>query len=98
VTHDHIVLGRDAEVLHETQVGIELISRRRLRPGFMVHLSSAVDPSRRPGSRAALVVSWWIRAVGSDGTTYRGFCRWAPPTGPALPAETGPPAETHGGR
>ena len=95
MTPGYVVLGRDAEVLQETQLGIELVGRVRLRPGFMVHLISPAGTSRS-ALRSALVVSWWIRAMGSDGTTYRGFCRWAPLGGPPLPAEPDRPAETLG--
>ncbi|HEX5070624.1 MAG TPA: hypothetical protein VFV78_10475 [Vicinamibacterales bacterium] len=94
----HLVLGRDADVIGETPAGIELVSRIRLRPGFMVHVTSAAGWTPRHTSRPALVISWWIRAVGSDGTTYRGYCRWADPAGPSLPAETAPSPETREAR
>jgi hypothetical protein len=96
VTRGHLVLGRDAEVIGETAGGIEVVSRVRLRPGFMVHVVFPPAATRGTASRPALVVSWWIRAVGSDGTTYRGFCRWDTPTGHSLPAALDSAAENLG--
>ena len=98
MTRGQLVLGRDAEVIRETTGGIEVVSRLRLRPGFMVHVVSPAATTRGAACRPALVVSWWIRAVGSDGTTYRGFCRWDAPTGPGLPAAHDPAAENLGDR
>jgi len=88
VTRGHLVLGRDADLIRETEGGIEIVSRVRLRPGFMVLVISPTGIGQ-PRSRSALVTSWWIRAVGSDGTTYRGFCRWDSSQSPALPAGPG---------
>jgi hypothetical protein len=98
VTRGHLVLGLNTEVLRETQSGIEVLSRVRLRPGFMVHVLPPPGVPAQTSSRPALVVSWWIRAMGSDGPTYRGFCKWDAAAGPALPVVADAPPETHGDR
>lgn len=84
MTRGQLVLGRDAHVLRETMGGIEVVSRVRLRPGFMVQV--VLPPGTAASTaRPALVISWWIRAVGSDGTTYQGFCQWDTSQGSVLP-------------
>jgi hypothetical protein len=78
-----LVIGRDADVIRETEDGLELHGRVRLRPGFVVEVAP------RPGGRTArsmLVWTWRLRAVGSDGPIYRGLCRWHRPEGNGLPA------------
>lgn len=84
-----VYLGRDVDVICETRDGVELAGPLRLRPGFVVDLITA-RPNLTPGpSRPALVMSWWIRGVGSSGPRYRGFCRWDPGTGNELPTPKG---------
>jgi hypothetical protein len=79
-----LVVGRDARVLQETDDGMDLVSRLRLRPGYLVDV--VLD---RPGvagtRRLALVWTWRLLAAGSDGPFFRGTCRWHRPRGKELP-------------
>ena len=82
-----LVIGRDAEVIRETDDGVEVEARVRLRPGFVIEVAPRVaGGAGRSG--AALVWSWRLLAVGSAGPTYRGICRWHRPEGNQLPAGT----------
>jgi hypothetical protein len=62
--------GRDFVLLREDDSGVEIESEARLSPGRVIELLS---PER---TRRAVVWSWWLVAVGSDGPIYRGACRW----------------------
>jgi hypothetical protein len=73
VTRLRVQLGRDLVVVGEDNEGVELEGRARLSPGRTVEVV-------RAGSalvvRTATVASWCLVRMGSDGATYRGFCRW----------------------
>ncbi len=84
--HTRVFLGRDVEVVRETREGVELDGRIRLRPGFVVELIS-VRKERPLPAGPAIVWSWRIHALGSDGPIYRGFCRWHAWRGNELPAD-----------
>lgn len=91
-----VFIGRDVDVTRETHRGVELTGRLRLRPGFIVDLVP-VRPCREPSAvRRALVESWKIRSLGSDGPVYRGFCRWLGGGGHELPAADSDTAEVRG--
>jgi hypothetical protein len=79
-----LVLGRDADVVRETTDGLELDGRVRLRPGFVVEVLPRLGERALP-CRVALVWTWRLRAVGSNGPIYRGICRWHRASGQELP-------------
>jgi hypothetical protein len=84
-----VFVGRDVELIRETQDGVELDGRIRLRPGFVVELIP-IREGQGPARGTALVWSWRIRALGSRGPLYRGLCRWQPFNGNELPAHRPP--------
>jgi hypothetical protein len=71
MTRSSLRLADEATVLHEDETGIELASTIRLSPGRWVELRDDGTASRK-----ALVWSWRIVGVGSNGPQYRGWCRW----------------------
>jgi len=68
-------LGRDVITLESTSECAVLQGTRRLRPGFVVEL---LDTSASVGvsERRAMVESWVLVALGTNGPIYRGRCRW----------------------
>ena len=80
-----VFIGRDVDITRETQTGVELTGRLRLRPGFIVDLVPVRPGHQTSGVRRAFVESWKIRSLGSHGPTYRGFCRWLGGGGHELP-------------
>ena len=76
-----VIIGRDVDVIREGPDEIELVGRVRLRPGFVVDITPGArraSPTRGP----AMVRSWCIRVLGSNGPIYRGVCRWFPSAAP----------------
>ena len=71
-----VVLHRDARVVQETPEGVRLESAARLRPGHRVELVDEEGSAGTAGVRNALVCSWAIQRLGSNGPVYGGFCRW----------------------
>ena len=72
-----VIIGRDVDVIRDGPDQIELVGRVRLRPGFVVEI--APGPRRSgPTARSAMVRSWRIRVLGSNGPIYRGVCAWYP--------------------
>jgi hypothetical protein len=63
------VVGRDVHVVHERADEVEVESTLRLCPGAVIDMHDG-------RSRTATVVSWAVTRLGSDGTVYRGRCRW----------------------
>ena len=72
-----VVIGRDVDVIQQGTDEIELFGRVRLRPGFKIEIRPGAG---RPNVNAgfAIVQSWHIRVLGSNGPIYRGVCRWYP--------------------
>lgn len=68
------VVGRDVYVVELRPDEVELESRLRLRPGAVIDVCDQVV-------RAAVVMTWAVSRLGSDGTVYRGRCRWIGPGG-----------------
>ena len=69
-----VCIGRDVRTVTERADSIELEGRRRLRPGRSVDVTRIIDG--HPLVRAAVVWSWTVTSVGSDGPIFRGVCRW----------------------
>ena len=76
-----VVIGRDVDVIRDGPDEIELIGRVRLRPGFVVDITPGAKRPR-PSAGPAMVQSWRIRVLGSNGPIYRGVCRWYPSATP----------------
>jgi hypothetical protein len=74
MTRTRVVVGRDVEVVRETEDGVELAGRVRLRPGHLVELIGA-SHSNLGDPRLLTVHCWRVRSVGRDGITYCGRCR-----------------------
>ena len=68
-------IGREVEALSENPEGVELRGRVRLHPGRPVELVVR-GAGVTPVVRRALVLSWKVAALGSNGPMYRGACRW----------------------
>ena len=71
-----IQVGRQVRVIGETSDGIHLEGVARLRPGHVVDLLLDAAPGAVAPVRRALVQSWTVSRLGSDGPTYVGQCRW----------------------
>jgi hypothetical protein len=69
-------LGSDLEVLEASAEGLEVQGRVRLRPGQTVELVSPASGTEAVRSGRASVVTWQVARLGTEGTTYRGHCRW----------------------
>ena len=72
-----LCLGRTVRVVTEDAGGMVLDADARLCPGRevdVVFTTMAEVPGRPP--RRALVWSWRLVGVGSDGPRYHGYCRW----------------------
>jgi len=69
-----VCIGRDVRVVSEEAGGIELEGRPRLRPGRDVEV--VMMAAGGATSRQAQVWSWRVIAVGLEGPTFRGVCRW----------------------
>lgn len=65
-----IRIGVDAVVVRTLADGLEIESRTRLAPGRPVDIAVAGQ------SRRAMVSSWCLVSMGSDGAWYRGRCLW----------------------
>jgi hypothetical protein len=68
-------LGVDVERCSESHDGIHLEGTTRLEPGQIIEVA------RDQGAdefvvRRALVCTWKVRALGSRGPVYHGFCAW----------------------
>ena len=73
MTEHRLRLGRQIGLLCETDDGVDIEGRVRLRPGQLVEL--VVEDADRPARRAR-VVSWSVKRLGKDGPTYHGHCQW----------------------
>jgi hypothetical protein len=71
-----IWVGRDVRVVRETADGLEIEGPARLRPGGHVEVVLPRAGGSGIGVRRALVWTWSVAELGSDGPLYRGFCRW----------------------
>lgn len=67
-----IRLGHTLRVVGEDKDGVEVAGAVRLRPGQRVR----VDRGNGLALREAIVWTWQVTRMGSDGTDYRGYCRW----------------------
>jgi hypothetical protein len=68
-------LGVDVTVLEIHSNGLELASRHRLQPGRVVTLERRTAASGGE-PRHAIVWTWWLVRMGTEGVEYRGICRW----------------------
>jgi hypothetical protein len=75
-----VIVGRDVEVLDDGPEEVELVGKVRLRPGFVIEIVPRPRSARRL-TGTALVLSWRVRVLGSNGPIYRGVCRWFPSAG-----------------
>ncbi|MEO6223881.1 MAG: hypothetical protein ABIP90_11590 [Vicinamibacterales bacterium] len=73
-------VGRDLMPINLTAEDAWLEGRHRLRPGRVIELAD-VPSSHGPEQRHAMVESWAVASVGSNGPLYRGRCRWVEPSG-----------------
>ena len=82
-----IVLERDVCVVRDTSEGAELRGPARLSPGAPITLVGLRGTDGARTDRAAVMHSWRLHAMGSNGPIYRGLCRWIPPGEHQLPAD-----------
>jgi hypothetical protein len=68
-------LGVDVERCSESHDGIHLQGQTRLVPGQIIEVARTGDTDDLV-VRRALVCTWKIRAMGSHGPVYHGFCAW----------------------
>lgn len=62
----------------ESQAGeLDVEGALRLRPGSVIDVIDVHDGR----ARAATVMTWAVTRLGSEGTVYRGRCRWLEPLG-----------------
>ena len=76
MTAQRLVLGESARVVAEDEEGIRLEGPLRLRPGRDVDVIRTAGRGAGMPPRRALVWSWRLIGVGSQGPVYRGDCRW----------------------
>lgn len=74
VSRRRCVVGRDIRVVEVRTGEVDIESALRLRPGSVIDVYD-------DGCRPAMVVSWAVTRLGSEGTVYRGRCRWLEPPG-----------------
>lgn len=74
VSRRRCVVGRDIRVIDMRPGEVEIESTLRLRPGSVIDVHDG-------GTRTATVVTWAVTRLGSEGTVYRGKCRWLEPAG-----------------
>jgi len=79
-----VLVGRDVRVVVETPDTVELESRVRLRPGQPVAIATAADNWPAAG-RPAVVLSWRLTGLGTNGPLFRGICQWMSDKGNPLP-------------
>jgi hypothetical protein len=73
VVSARLVIGRDLQLLSETDEGVEVEGRARLRPGRDIELVRGAGP---PQVRRAVLSSWRVVRIAPDGVVFRGFCQW----------------------
>jgi len=71
-----LVIGRDLVLVSESDEGLELEGRARLRPGREVDVARGPDRAGQGDVRRLLIVSWRVARVGPAGILFRGFGRW----------------------
>ena len=72
-----LCLGRTTRIVEEDADGVRLDADARLCPGLEVDVVFAAAPTAPgPPPRRALVWSWRLVGVDSDGPRYHGYCRW----------------------
>lgn len=74
VSRRRCVVGRDIQVVGVRAGEVDIESFLRLRPGSVIDVHDG-------WTRPATVVTWAVSSLGSDGTVYRGRCRWLEPAG-----------------
>ena len=76
MTPRRVQIGRDVQLLEQSDEGIDLEGPTRLRPGQLVDLVLP-DASGRPSvGRRAEVLTWFVVRLGSGGPTFAGHCTW----------------------
>ena len=70
-----LVVGRDLQVVAETEAGIEMQGRARLRPGREVEVARA-SADGADMMRRASVESWRVVRADSSGVVFQGWCQW----------------------
>jgi hypothetical protein len=68
-------IGLDVALRSESHDGVHLQGRMRLAPGQTIEIARG-ESRRGPVIRRATVRSWQVRALGSGGPVYHGFCAW----------------------
>lgn len=68
-------LGLDVDLRSESHDGVHLQGRTRLAPGHVIEIARD-DGARGPVIRRAVVRTWQVKALGSRGPIYHGFCAW----------------------
>jgi hypothetical protein len=76
MTTQRVWLDRDLVVISERQTGLELVGPVRLRPGAPVEVMSRIHASGPPTKRVAVVWTWQLTGMGSEGPRYRGCLNW----------------------
>jgi len=69
-------VGPQLKVVGETGDGVALEGELRLRPGQTIDLVLGGRSDVEAVVRSATVLSWAVVQLGTDGTIYRGLCRW----------------------
>lgn len=69
VSRRRCVVGRDVQVVDVRAEEVEIESMLRLCPGAVIDVHDG-------HTRMATVLSWAVTRLGSEGTVYRGRCRW----------------------
>jgi hypothetical protein len=73
VTRQRVWVDRGVTLVASLPEGVELEGALRLRPGREIDLVLSADP---PETRQAVVWTWCLVRVGSEGPVFRGVCRW----------------------
>jgi hypothetical protein len=68
-------VGVDVELRSESHDGVHLQGRTRLAPGRVIEIAHWQPPSPAV-IRRALVRTWLVQQLGSEGPVYHGFCAW----------------------
>ena len=74
---NRVILGKDARAIRESGDRIWLEGSVRLSPGQRVALVERVTFGGERQQRQAVVVSWAIASLSSQGPLFRGVCRLA---------------------
>ena len=71
-----IQIGHHVRVVADTGDGLQLEGATRLLPGHPIDLLLDATRGATGPIRRAVVVTWTVERLGSEGPTYAGRCRW----------------------